>query len=88
MKRAFLAAAAFALSIPAVSVLAPASTAQALQGCGSGSYVNSRGHCVPRPRHANSAPSGASAQCRDGTYSFSENRRGACSHHGGVRRWL
>ena len=23
----------------------------------------------------------------DGTYSFSENRRGTCSHHGGVSRW-
>lgn len=33
-------------------------------------------------------PSGASAICRDGTYSFSANRRGTCSHHGGVTRWL
>jgi hypothetical protein len=34
------------------------------------------------------APPGASAQCRDGTYSFSHHRRGTCSHHSGVRRWL
>jgi len=34
------------------------------------------------------APAGASAQCRDGTYSFSRSRRGTCSHHGGVARWL
>jgi S1-C subfamily serine protease len=35
-----------------------------------------------------SAPAGASAQCRDGTYSFSSHRRGTCSHHGGVATWL
>jgi len=31
---------------------------------------------------------GATAICRDGTYSFSAHRRGTCSHHGGVARWL
>jgi hypothetical protein len=34
------------------------------------------------------APAGASARCRDGTYSFSSSRRGTCSHHGGVSEWL
>ncbi len=33
-------------------------------------------------------PVGATALCIDGTYSFSQNRRGTCSWHGGVRRWL
>jgi hypothetical protein len=33
-------------------------------------------------------PAGASAKCRDGTYSFSQHRRGTCSHHGGVGSWL
>lgn len=33
-------------------------------------------------------PSGASAKCRDGTYSFSQHRQGTCSHHGGVAQWL
>jgi hypothetical protein len=56
--------------------------------CGSDTYVNSRGNCVQRPRTAPSVPAGASAQCRDGTYSFSQSRRGTCSHHGGVARWL
>lgn len=40
------------------------------------------------PVRASSAPAGATAECRDGTFSFSQNRRGTCSHHGGVRRWL
>lgn len=33
-------------------------------------------------------PAGASAKCRDGSYSFSQHRRGTCSHHGGVSVWL
>jgi len=34
------------------------------------------------------APAGATARCRDGTYSYSQNHRGTCSHHGGVAQWL
>jgi hypothetical protein len=33
-------------------------------------------------------PAGATAQCQDGTYSFSQHRQGTCSGHGGVSRWL
>jgi len=32
--------------------------------------------------------SGPTAQCFDGTYSYSANRRGTCSWHGGVYRWF
>lgn len=31
--------------------------------------------------------SGATALCNDGTYSYSANHRGTCSHHGGVAVW-
>jgi len=34
------------------------------------------------------APVGATAQCRDGTYSFSQHHSGSCSYHGGVAAWL
>lgn len=51
-------------------------------------YTNSSGERVQSPTHYNSPPSGATALCRDGTYSFSRSRRGTCSHHGGVARWL
>lgn len=53
-------------------------------------YINSQGYWVPSPtRTADGAPPpGATAQCCDGTYSFSMSRRGTCSHHGGVCRWL
>jgi hypothetical protein len=55
-----------------------------------GSYVNSSGNTVHRPAHTVSgqAPPGASAQCRDGSYSFSQHHSGTCSHHGGVATWL
>src|SRR5712692_3392874 len=33
-------------------------------------------------------PPGATAQCRDGTYSYSQHHSGTCSHHGGVAVWL
>ncbi|MDD5720838.1 MAG: DUF3761 domain-containing protein [Candidatus Pacebacteria bacterium] len=54
-------------------------------------YTNVNGNTVHSPAYptnSNSVPVGASAQCRDGTYSFSQNRRGTCSHHGGVAQWL
>jgi len=50
-------------------------------------YVNVDGNTVHSPAYSNSIPAGASAKCRDGTYSFSQNRRGTCSHHGGVAEW-
>ena len=33
-------------------------------------------------------PAGATARCRDGTYSDTKSTRGACSSHGGVNVWL
>jgi hypothetical protein len=55
-----------------------------------GSYVNKDGAFVHSPAHtvSGAAPAGASAQCRDGSYSFSTHHSGTCSHHGGVSRWL
>jgi hypothetical protein len=56
--------------------------------CGPDYYRNVDGVCVHRPENADQPPAGATAQCNDGTYSFSQHRSGTCSHHGGVRRWL
>jgi resuscitation-promoting factor RpfB len=53
-----------------------------------GTYVNSKGETVKRPENCSAVPQGATAQCRDGSYSFSQSRRGTCSHHGGVAKWL
>jgi uncharacterized protein YraI len=51
-------------------------------------YTNTYGQKVQSPTYSKSPPAGATALCKDGTYSFSRNRRGTCSHHGGVARWL
>lgn len=40
------------------------------------------------PSYPDNASVGATAICRDGTYSFSASRSGTCSHHGGVAQWL
>jgi hypothetical protein len=89
MKRLIIAIAALALAAPgALSAhnLPYAAASAAHQS--SNYYTNSRGRRVHRPVHANRAPQGASARCRDGTYSFSQSSRGTCSHHGGVAVWL
>ncbi len=56
--------------------------------CTNGTYINSAGNTVCSPASSPSVPQGATAQCVDGIYSFSQSRRGTCSHHGGVARWL
>jgi len=57
--------------------------------CTNGTYVNSAGNTVCKPETSPSGPpAGATAECVDGTYSFSESRSGTCSHHGGVANWL
>jgi uncharacterized protein YraI len=59
------------------------------QGKSGRGYRNSDGQWVPSPQQSTTGPpAGASAQCNDGTYSFSRHHSGTCSHHGGVRRWL
>ena len=55
---------------------------------GGGYYTAVSGHQVHRPIQASSRPAGATARCRDSSWSFSESHRGTCSHHGGVASWL
>jgi hypothetical protein len=74
------AAAAFALGTAGV-----ASAHHAAADCSRGYYLNVSGHCVHSP---SSSPIGATAHCRDGTYSYSEHASGTCSHHGGVLVWI
>ena len=53
-------------------------------------YTNVDGNTVHSPAYSENdeAPDGATAECGDGTYSFSQHRSGTCSHHGGVEEWL
>jgi hypothetical protein len=48
-------------------------------------------HHRPRTVHSvptQTAPTGATARCRDGADSFSAHQRGTRFHHGGVAQWL
>lgn len=76
-----------AIALASTLLAAPAEARRHAYSYG-GYYTNISGHHVQRPVRANRAPAGASAQCRDGSYSFSEHHRGTCSHHGGVGSWL
>jgi len=69
----------------ALGAAATASAHAAQTDCSRGYYKNVSGHCVHSPA---SNPIGATARCRDGTYSYSEHASGTCSHHGGVRTWI
>ena len=76
-------------SQPSASTVTDTKPKQSKPNCtNTGTYVNSKGQTVPRPENCSAAPKGATAQCRDGNYSFSQSRRGTCSHHGGVAKWL
>lgn len=52
------------------------------------SYINVDGVRVPSPVFSETRPAGSTARCRDGSYSFSQHRRGTCSYHGGVAEWF
>jgi hypothetical protein len=76
-----------------IAVLISVGRADAQSPAGCGYYVNSLGHEVPRPcgdARTQAVPAGATAVCRDGTYSFSEHpySGGTCSHHGGVEKHI
>jgi hypothetical protein len=62
-----------------------ASTSPASSSCQGGYYKNVSGVCVHSPSNN---PTGATARCRDGSYSYSQHASGTCSHHGGVARWI
>lgn len=74
----------------ASAVSQPAAAPQESQLTEQGHYTNKAGAVVHSPAHSvtGQTPAGASAKCRDGSFSFSQNHRGTCSHHGGVASWL
>lgn len=77
------------VAVPKIPVAQPTTqTAPSQQLSNDNYYTNVSGNQVHSPAYSDTVPVGASAQCRDGTYSFSQHRRGTCSHHGGVATWL
>lgn len=56
--------------------------------CESSSSSGSSGSSSGSGGSSSDAPAGATAECNDGTYSWSQHHSGTCSHHGGVSEWL
>lgn len=81
---------------PRHQLAVPANSARSTEVPNEGALLSHRhykakdGHAVHSPSKSthDQVPAGASAKCRDGAYSFSQHRRGTCSHHGGVSSWL
>lgn len=42
---------------------------------------------APAPAPQGKGPNGATAKCKDNTYSTSKQRAGTCAGHGGVAQW-
>jgi Protein of unknown function (DUF3761) len=53
-------------------------------------FIAKSGDCVPYPQKGGPQPPNATAQCADGSWSFSEHpyASGSCHGHGGVQRYL
>ena len=54
--------------------------------CNNNYYVNSSGHLVHSPSCGEEHEK-RTAECRDGSVSYSKHHRGTCSYHGGVAHW-
>ena len=82
---------------------APAARNYDCSKAGNANKTACKGAVAPAPRAAPAAasaparapsaatnatgPQGATAKCRDNTYSHSKTHTGSCSHHGGVAQW-
>ncbi len=66
---------------------APKTSAQANQPVFPTSTVKITQPVTTQPQVINQKPIGATAQCKDNSYSFSKSRSGTCSGHGGVKAW-
>ncbi|MET7607064.1 DUF3761 domain-containing protein [Streptomyces avermitilis] len=72
---------AVAAAVMAGALLAP--VAVATDAAAASCARHTTGICKANSAH----PRGATAKCKDGTYSYSASFRGTCSHHRGVKYW-
>jgi Protein of unknown function (DUF3761) len=80
------AAAATGSATPAPA--APAAPAPAAAPAAPAAKSASTTKSAPTATAGNTDPTGATAKCKDGTYSKSQHHSGTCSSHGGVADWL
>jgi hypothetical protein len=71
---------------PATAATAPAPAAA--PAAASAAKTSTATKSAPTATASNTDPTGATAKCKDGTYSKSAHRSGTCSSHGGVAEWL
>lgn len=85
MKGSATAPAAASTNKSAMATPAAASTNKsAMSASSAGKPASAKATMAPS---ANS-PQGATARCKDGSYSHAANHTGACSNHGGVANWI
>ncbi|WP_082977047.1 DUF3761 domain-containing protein [Mycobacterium sp. 852002-50816_SCH5313054-b] len=74
----------------AIVLAAIGSAIPAYSSPGGSCYTAVSGDCVSYPQQGGPQPSNATAQCADGSWSFSEHPHssGTCHGHGGVQRYL
>ncbi len=79
-----------ALIAAAIVIAAVGTATPAYSSPGGGCYTAASGDCVPYPQQGGPQPPNATAQCADGSWSFSEHPHssGTCHGHGGVQRYL
>jgi hypothetical protein len=85
------AAAPAAAAPPAASAApaaAPAAAAPAAAAPAGAAKSSTASKSAPSAAASNTDPTGATAKCKDGTYSKSQHHSGTCSGHGGVAEWL
>jgi hypothetical protein len=73
-------------SKPAVQEPEPSTASTATPAAAAKQSTASRS--APSGTASNTDPTGATAKCKDGTYSKSQHHSGTCSKHGGVAEWL
>lgn len=67
---------------------APATAAAPAAAAPAAAKSSTASKSAPTTAASNTDPTGATAKCKDGTYSKSQHHSGTCSHHGGVAEWL
>jgi hypothetical protein len=67
---------------------APAAPAAAPAAAAAQPKSSTAAKSAPTAKAGNTDPTGATAKCKDGTYSKSQHHSGTCSSHGGVAEWL
>ena len=82
------AAADTAAATPPATPAAAAAPAATTPAAPAAAKTSTATKSVPTATASNTDPTGATAKCKDGTYSKSQHHSGTCSSHGGVAEWL